>query len=138
MLNQKFYLLAEALVYLALNPNTAVSGRNLHVALKIADRSLEAELQACVNAGYLKSIRGPKGGYLLATEKRNISLKNIYDLVSDAAETSSRVFYKRILQPIIAQAEADYFCRFDSITLHELWESASAKNIKKQTPDFTI
>ena len=123
---------------MALNPNSPVSGKNLHAALKISDRSLEPELQACVNAGYLKSIRGPKGGYVLATEKRNISLKNVYDLVGSEAETSARVFYKRILQPIVAQAELEYFAKFESITLYELWESASAKTVKKQNPDFTI
>ena len=138
MLNQKFYLLTESLVYLALNPNAPVSGKNLHAALKIADRSLEAELQACVNAGYLKSVRGPKGGYVLATDKRNISLKNVYDLVGSEAESSARVFYKRILQPIVANAELEYFAKFEAINLHELWESVSTKAVKKQNPDFTI
>jgi DNA-binding IscR family transcriptional regulator len=141
MLNQKFYLVTEALVYLALNPSASVSGKNLYAALKIADRSLEPELQACVNAGFLKSVRGPKGGYVLATEKRNISLKNIYDLLSDEAETSPRIFYKRILQPIIKQAEADFFEKFEQITLHQLWEQAREKhseNVKKQNADFAI
>lgn len=141
MLNQKFYLVTEALVYLALNPANAVSGKKLYAALKIADRSLEPELQACVNAGFLKSIRGPKGGYVLATEKRNITLKSIFDLISDEAEDSARVFYKRILQPIIADAEATYFAKFEETTLHQLWEDAREKHskvVRKQNPDFTI
>lgn len=140
MLSQKFYLVTEALVYLALNPNAPVSGKNLYAALKIADRSLEPELQACVNAGFLKSVRGPKGGYLLATEKRNITLKNIFDLISDEAESSPRVFYKRILQPVIANAESGYFAKFEATTLHQLWEVAHEKHLqtKKQNPDFAI
>lgn len=141
MLNQKFYLVTEALVYLALNPTTAVSGKKLYAALKIADRSLEPELQACVNVGILKSVRGPKGGYVLAKEKRNITLKDIFDLISDESEDSARVFYKRILQPIIAEAEQSYFEKFEQTTLFELWEASREKHmktVKKQNPDFAI
>lgn len=139
MLNQKFYLVTEALVYLALNPTAPVSGKKLYEALKIADRSLEPELQAFVNAGVLKSVRGPKGGYVLAREKRNVTLKNIYDLLAETPESSPRVFYKRILQPIISSAEEQYFDKFEATTLHELWEEARAKHTaKKANPDFTI
>lgn len=139
MLNQKFYLVTEALVYLALNPSAPISGKKLYEALKIADRSLEPELQAFVNAGILKSVRGPKGGYVLAKEKRNVNLKSIYDLLAEAPENSPRVFYKRILQPIIARAEEQYFEKFAATTLYELWEDARAKHVAKKTnPDFAI
>ncbi len=141
MLNQKFYLVTEALVYLALNNAEAVSGKKLYAALKISGRSLEPELQACVNAGILRSVRGPKGGYVLAKEKRNINLKDVFDLISDESEDSARIFYKRILQPIISEAEQEYFAKFEATTLHELWESSREKHLqsaKKQNPDFTI
>ena len=74
----KFLQLVEAVAVIAAkSPSGAVRGTEVCKGMNLPDRYLEAEFQNLVHSGILKSIRGPKGGYVLAKEKRNINLADI-------------------------------------------------------------
>ena len=70
--------IVEAVLSIALMPNDApVRSAELAAQLALAPRHLEARLQKLVRAGLLKSLRGPRGGYVLARERRLIRLIDI-------------------------------------------------------------
>ena len=77
--NYKFINLVEALMLIAIkSPHGAVRGTDICKSLNLPERYLEPEFQNLVHTGILKSVRGPKGGYVLGREKRNITLLDIY------------------------------------------------------------
>ena len=91
----------KAVVYISKNaaPNP-VRGAEIAKSMKLPERYFEADLQKLAKAGVLKSVRGPKGGYVLARERRNISLKDIYDAFEDVKPS-------KFIQSAIAAFEAE-------------------------------
>ncbi len=77
--NPKFLHLIEAVIYIAMHakPN-AVRGHEVCRSLGLPERYLEPEFQILARQGVIRSVRGPRGGYVLAKERRNITLADIY------------------------------------------------------------
>ncbi len=77
----------EAVLYVALYHTThPISGRALADHQNLPPRYLEHILQDLVHHGILRSIRGPRGGYLLAKERRRITVGEIVDILSQSDE----------------------------------------------------
>ena len=77
---EKLNNIIEAVAYISKHstPNP-VRGVEIAESMQLPQRYFEADLQKLARAGVLKSVRGPKGGYVLAKERRNISLQDIYE-----------------------------------------------------------
>ena len=60
-----------------------VSAKALAARLALPPRRLESLLQDLVHANILKGVRGPRGGYELARERRRITAASILRAVSE-------------------------------------------------------
>ena len=145
--NKLFYAM-EAVLFVAYNAsNGAISSRDIAARQGLPPRYLEGLMQKLVRAGILRGIRGPKGGYVLAKERRRISLADICAVLSeDTADKEASAYEgtplgKNIVLPIWKKAYAAWISALENVNLAELCETASSKHIKKHSEtklDFTI
>ncbi|MBI2255825.1 MAG: Rrf2 family transcriptional regulator [Proteobacteria bacterium] len=114
----------------------------------IPRRYLEQVLQHLVRSGILAGHRGPKGGYLLAREKRRINLGEIVRAVRqfegspDPVQTASgsRVALE-IVRPVWRELQQEMLTKLDDVTLEDLCQKAQAAGIQTdalQRLDFSI
>lgn len=114
----------------------------------IPRRYLEQVLQHLVRSGILAGHRGPKGGYLLAREKRRINLGEIVRAVRqfegspDPVQTASgsRVALE-IVRPVWREMQQEMLSKLDDVTLEDLCQKAQAAGIQTdalQRLDFSI
>ncbi len=133
--DSKLQHIIAAVVYIALNakPN-AVRGPEICKAQNLPERYLESDLQQLVHYGILRSVRGPKGGYVLAKERRNITLADIYKGIGvENAET-----IKNGITDALKRAEDKYSEELSKTTVEQLCAQTSQSDAQKQKPDFTI
>ena len=82
-LTKKMIYALEAVVDVAYNGRTGpVQSRDITHRQGIPQRYLEQVMQQLVRAGILKGVRGPKGGYNLARERRRVSVGEIVQVVN--------------------------------------------------------
>jgi Rrf2 family transcriptional regulator, iron-sulfur cluster assembly transcription factor len=100
-----------------------------------------------VRAGILKGVRGPKGGYRLARERRRISVGDVVRIaesIEDAEEEKIRPrseLGQRIVVPLIQTLQDDIMARLDAVSIEDLCQRARAQGVDLSggTPsDFTI
>ena len=110
----------------------------------IPKRYLENILQKLVQKNIIKGTRGPKGGYSLAKEKRNISLVEIYNVIltiDKKKPVMQTEIKKKIITPIISNVSDDIMNYLKSITLDDLYRKIKNIGIKPNTKkkiDFSI
>lgn len=106
MLPKKFYLALDALTYIATAAGERpVGAKELTQYLSTPPRYLEPILQGLVHNDILKSTRGPRGGYLLAKERRKISAADIYYIVESIHTKDTQTHHQphAYLQPFTAE-----------------------------------
>jgi len=114
----------------------------------IPRRYLEQVLQHLVRTNILAGHRGPKGGYVLAREKRRISLGEIVRAVRqfegspDPVQTAagSRVALE-IVRPVWRELQQEMLVKLDNVTLEDLCQRAQTSGIRSdahQRLDFVI
>ena len=74
-------LALHTVVYLAANRGRIVTTHEIADRLGVSKDHLSKVLQRLSKAGYVKSIRGPKGGFELSPGAENESLLKIYELI---------------------------------------------------------
>ena len=93
----------------------------------IPPRYLEPVLQALVHEGIFHGVRGPRGGYELARERRRISVADILRAAGsnddDAGAKSSRILDDVVL-PALADAERTFTAALARLSIEELTQSA--------------
>ena len=134
----KFLHLVEAVAVIAAKSSIgAVRGTEVCKDMNLPDRYLEAEFQNLVHSGILKSIRGPKGGYVLAKEKRNINLADILQGLAMAEKQRKPSRFGNIVVSRLELVKSD----LRKITIHDLLKEASEKGVIDAIPqkvDFAI
>src|SRR5579859_6541976 len=81
-LSKKLMFAIEAVLDIAYNSGAQpVQSREINGRQGIPRRYLEPVLQQLVRAGILEGVRGPRGGYRLARERRKITLSEIAEAV---------------------------------------------------------
>ncbi|WP_118133356.1 Rrf2 family transcriptional regulator [Oceanicella sp. SM1341] len=146
-LSRKTALALEAVLDVAFNarPNP-VQSRDITERQGIPARYLEQVLQQLVREGILKGVRGPKGGYTLARERRRVSLGEIVRVVSrmeaeDDDTTSSAELGEKVIGPIWREAQETLLEKLDAVTMEDLCLEAQRQGIRRAgdtTTDFTI
>jgi Rrf2 family protein len=109
-------------------------------------RQFETVLQDLVRAGILKGVRGPRGGYELARERRRISLADIVRAIDersreDGAEPDSATHaIEIVLEPVIAAATSAFLAHLDAVSIEDLCGRArrAAHPDAATTADYTI
>ncbi len=125
LLPRKGLLAIAAVVDVALNARERpVSARNLAARHNLPPRHLEPVLQALVHEGIFHGVRGPRGGYELARERKRISVADILRAAGaaedeDAPATGSRILEQAVL-PAIAEAERAFTAALARLSLDDI------------------
>ena len=73
-------LAIHAVTYIASNNDHKVSTKELASFHNVSEAHLSKVLQRLVKSGFLKSVRGPKGGFVIAKPFNEIKLLDIYEV----------------------------------------------------------
>jgi Rrf2 family iron-sulfur cluster assembly transcriptional regulator len=126
LLSRKGLLAIAAVIDVALHGRgRPVSAKVLAARHDLPARHLEPVLQALVRMGILKGIRGPRGGYELARERRRITADEILRAagsIEDAEEPArpGSALLSTVVLPAVAQAERAFSMALSRINLDEL------------------
>ncbi len=108
LLPRKGLLAIAAVVDVALNARERpVSSRKLAARHNLPPRHLEPVLQALVHEGIFHGVRGPRGGYELARERRRISIADILRAAGTVEDAEGDTPRSRILDEVVLPAIAD-------------------------------
>jgi Rrf2 family protein len=123
LLSRKGLLAIAAVVDVALIARERpLSARALAARHNLPPRHLEPVLQALVHEGILKGIRGPRGGYELARDRRRITIDDILraagtvDEANQDAMPTSQILSDIVL-PAVAHAEHSFSQALAQITI---------------------
>ncbi len=106
-----------------------VAAKSLAERHQLPARHLEPVLQSLVHQGILKGIRGPRGGYELARERRRISIDDILRAVSPLEEDEEFAVsnaLQAIVMPAIAEAELAFSAALRRVTIADMAERAES------------
>ncbi len=144
LLSRRSMLALAAVADIALHARPQpVAAKTLAGRLDLPPRHLETLLQALVRADILKGVRGPRGGYELARERRRISAAEVIRAVADEpadAKTESR-FVQNVIGPIVERAGEAFLAELELVTIDDICRLAGEKKIYLELgakPDFTI
>ncbi len=147
--SKKLLFAVEAVLDIAYNAgNQPVQSREVTRRQGIPKRYLEQILQQLVRAGVLTGVRGPRGGYLLARERRRITVGEIARIVGNSGDADgsdhdpgSSELGRKVVRPMWLDMEEKLMERLDGITIEELCMRANAARIENASHrrlDFTI
>jgi Rrf2 family transcriptional regulator, iron-sulfur cluster assembly transcription factor len=127
-LSKKLLFAIEAVLDIAYNAGALpVQSGEITRRQGIPRRYLEQVLQQLVRAGVLSGVRGPRGGYRLARERRRINLGEIVRVVRSLdqgedplEEDAGAELGKRVVRPLWAELQEEVMQRLDTITVEDL------------------
>jgi Rrf2 family protein len=147
-LSRKTLLALEAVIDIAFNARPEpVQAKEITARQGVPQRYLEQVMQQLVRAGVLKGVRGPRGGYRLARERRRISIGDVVRVAEaiDDGETESAAptseLGTRIVTPLIHTLQDEVMAKLDAISIEDLCQRARAEGVDcggGSTADFTI
>src|SRR5690242_20883087 len=111
LLSRKGILAVAAVIDVALNSlDKPVSAKALADRHGLPPRHLEPVLQALVRTGILRGVRGPRGGYELARDERDITANEILRAAgtvddADGSPLKGSTLMTNIVVPALEQAE---------------------------------
>jgi Rrf2 family protein len=106
LLPRKGLLAIAAVVDVAARTHGPISAKVLATRHGVPPRHLESVLQALVRDGILKSIRGPRGGYQLARDRRQVTADDILRAAGTAEDAEVRPKGSEVLSKVVAPALA--------------------------------
>jgi Rrf2 family transcriptional regulator, iron-sulfur cluster assembly transcription factor len=129
LLSRKGLLAIAAVIDVALHGRGhPVSAKALAARHALPARHLEPVLQALVRIGILKGIRGPRGGYELARERRRVTADDILRAAGTIEEAdhagASTALLNDVVIPAIGQAERAFSAALSRINLDDLVRKA--------------
>jgi Rrf2 family iron-sulfur cluster assembly transcriptional regulator len=147
-LSRKTLLALEAVIDIAFNARPEpVQAKEITARQGVPQRYLEQVMQQLVRAGVLKGVRGPRGGYRLARERRRISVGDIVRVAEslDDGDTENAEPHSalgaRIVTPLIHSLQEEVMQRLDAISIEDLCQRARAVGVDcggRVSADFTI
>ena len=150
-LSRKTLLALEAVIDIAYNARLEpVQAREITARQGVPQRYLEQVMQQLVRAGILKGVRGPRGGYRLARERRRISIGEVIRIAmsfdNDGQDLSGgSELGRRVVMPIITSLQEEVMHKLDKITIEDLCAKARERGLdcgdtenRGPSADFTI
>jgi Rrf2 family protein len=148
LLSRRSLLAIAAVVDIALHARPSpVSAKMLAARHDLPPRHLETLLQALVRVGILKGVRGPRGGYELARERRRITAGEIARAAMQEAgdDTLGPLPQSRLIDevvgPCVTRALDAFLAELDGVSVAELCMKAEREAVFGDRPahvDFTI
>lgn len=131
LLPRKGVLAVAAVIDVAMQgAGQPISAKTLAARHGLPPRHLEPVLQALVRCGILKGIRGPRGGYELAREKRRVTANDILSAArtaDDAEETyADSELLNSIVLPALATAEQEFSVALGRINIEDMIRNAQS------------
>jgi Rrf2 family protein len=129
LLPRKGVLAVAAVIDVAMQqPGHPISAKTLAARHGLPPRHLEPVLQALVRCGILKGIRGPRGGYELARDRRRVTANDILRAAgtvedNDTPQAGSELLSKVVL-PALANAEQEFGVALARINLEDMARDA--------------
>ena len=152
-LSKKTLFALEAVVDIAYNARPEpVQAREITRRQGIPQRYLEQVMQELVRAGILKGVRGPKGGYFLARERRRITAAEVVRVVKAMESTGgpqcdgNSDLAGKVVTPLSQDIETMVMARLEDITIEDLCRRATVEGLANRPGaeattehlDFTI
>ena len=148
-LSRKTLLALEAVIDIAFNGRPEpVQAKEITARQGVPQRYLEQVMQQLVRGGVLKGVRGPRGGYRLAKERRRITVGEVVRIAEsledgEDAETATprSELGTRIVTPLIAKLQDEVMEKLDAISIEDLCAQAREAGVDcggGATADFTI
>jgi Rrf2 family transcriptional regulator, iron-sulfur cluster assembly transcription factor len=148
LLSRRSILAIAAVVDVALHCAKApVAAKALAARHKLPARHLETLLQGLVHARILTGVRGPRGGYELARERRRITLGEIVRVAMSLSTADPEdlgahsVLLARVIDPPVRRAGETFLGNLDAITVEQMCETAEKAHVlddEKVSGDFAI
>ena len=148
LLSRRSVLAIAAVVDVALHCAKApVAAKALAARHKLPARHLETLLQGLVHARILTGVRGPRGGYELARERRRITLGEIVRVAMSLSRADPEdmgahsVLLARVIDPPVRRAGETFLGNLNSITVEQMCETAEKSHVlddEKVSGDFAI
>ncbi|WP_417795347.1 RrF2 family transcriptional regulator [Terasakiella pusilla] len=148
-LSKKMLFAIEAVLDIAYHSGgQPVQSREITRRQGIPRRYLEQGLQQLVREGILVGVRGPRGGYRLARERRRISVGEIVRIVRkmETAEdplndpAGSELGHK-VVRPVWAEMQEKLMLELDEVSIDDLCTRANQAGLiseGRENLDFTI
>ncbi len=147
-LSRKTLLALEAVIDIAFNARPEpVQAKEITARQGVPQRYLEQVMQQLVRAGVLKGVRGPRGGYRLAKERRRISVGDVVRVAESLEDEDAEPIDPRselgmrIVAPLIQTLQDEVMARLDAISIEDLCQRARSAGVDcggGTTADFTI
>ena len=137
----------EAVVDIAYNGRPEpVQSKEITARQGIPQRYLEPVMQQLVRAGVLRGVRGPRGGYRLARERRRISVGEVVRIVGDMdggeeGEDAGSALGRLVVRPLWRELRDGLMRQLDAVTIEDLCkraEQAGAARAQREPEDFSI
>lgn len=144
-LSRKTLLALEAVIDIAFNARPEpVQAKEITARQGVPQRYLEQVMQQLVRAGILKGVRGPRGGYRLARERRRISVGDVVRVAEsieddEEKQTPRSELGQRIVAPFVVSLQEELMKRLDSVSIEDLCQRARHSGLDAGVEaDFTI
>ncbi len=148
-LSNKMLFAIEAVLDIAFHAGGGpVQSREITRRQGIPRRYLEQALQHLVRSGVLVGVRGPRGGYRLARERRRITVGDIVRVVREMETDNDPLqdgggseLGRKVVHPMWAGLQDDIMSRLDVITIDDLCTQANDSGIVSEGSkklDFSI
>ena len=146
-LSRKTLLALEAVIDIAFNARPEpVQAKEITARQGVPQRYLEQVMQQLVRAGILKGVRGPRGGYRLARERRRISVGDVVRVAESIEDGEEKQVPRsdlgqRIVAPFVATLQDELMVRLDSVSIEDLCQRARHAGVDASVEtgaDFTI
>ena len=147
--SKKMLFAIEAVLDIAYHAGTEpVQSREITRRQGIPRRYLEQALQQLVREDVLIGIRGPKGGYRLARERRRITVGDIVAAVRKTETTDDPLedaqgsdLGLKVVRPLWQDLQDNLMAQLQDVTIDQLCKNASDAKIESESRknlDFTI
>lgn len=139
----------EAVLDIAYNGGgRPVQSKDIGQRQGIQPRYLEPVLQALVREGILVGVRGPRGGYRLARERRQVSLGDVVRVLQ-SLESSDELLDRparsqlgdKVVRPRLRGLQDEWLARLDQVSFDELCAEAHRGGLESDAVrrlDFSI
>jgi Rrf2 family iron-sulfur cluster assembly transcriptional regulator len=148
-LSRKTLFAIEAVLDIAYHASAnPVQSREITRRQGIPRRYLEQVLQNLVRAGVLTGVRGPRGGYRLARERRRIKLADIVQVIHEmeartdpVEENDGSPLGTQVVRPLLRQLSEECMAQLSQTTIQDLCNQAREVGIESEDAnrhDYTI
>ena len=145
VLSRKSLLALEAVLDVALHARPdPVQARDITRRQGVPQRYLEQIMQNLVRANILRGVRGPRGGYRLARERRRIPVAEIFSVIggleSPPPAPANSPLRQHIARALCDRLQTKLFEELDGVTVDTLCRDIECIEPQPEKPsdDFTI